>query len=265
MGNKIYLKSTFGYREDTLKNWQSENPVLERGEISFVRDGENGKFVKIGDGHRSWNQLDFATLPKGEKGDKGDRGTDAVTDQAYNPTSPNAQSGIAIAGALANLSSGSSDFEQIGEIVLTEPVNSVLFTEFDTPLNEYKQIFMITSFNVDKSISAAFRVTSGGRYFMWSTLSITDNNLNRPLGFWHLIEKCASIDDNFVYKSTYPKSALLNMSGAIGDFSSQGLSDNNREVKSDLTFSDTVNEYKFTAPSDVNFVAGSRLVLFGRK
>ncbi len=76
MANKIYLNSTFGYREDTLKNWQTANPVLEKGEISFVRDGYNGKFVKIGDGHTKWNDLLFAPLPKGEKGDKGEKGID---------------------------------------------------------------------------------------------------------------------------------------------------------------------------------------------
>lgn len=118
MANKIYLNSTFGYREDTLKNWQTANPVLEKGELSFVRDGFDGKFVKIGDGHTKWNDLSFAPLPKGEKGEKGKPGGDYVLteadkteiadkaktfiDQAYNPESQNAQSGIAVAEALAD-------------------------------------------------------------------------------------------------------------------------------------------------------------------
>lgn len=38
---------------------------------------------------------------KGEKGDKGDPGEDAVTDQTYDPTSQNAQSGVAVAEAVA--------------------------------------------------------------------------------------------------------------------------------------------------------------------
>lgn len=38
---------------------------------------------------------------KGDKGDKGDKGADAVTDQKYSPKSPNAQSGIAVAEAVA--------------------------------------------------------------------------------------------------------------------------------------------------------------------
>lgn len=134
MVNKIYLNSTFAYREDSLKNWQTANPVLERGEISFVRDGYDGKFIKIGDGHTAWNALPYAPLPKGEKGDKGDKGEQGLKgdngtngkdgvngkdgedyiltqedkeeianmakptiDKTYSPDSENPQSGIAVA------------------------------------------------------------------------------------------------------------------------------------------------------------------------
>lgn len=146
MANKIYLNSTFGYREDTLKNWQTANPVLEKGEISFVRDGENGRFVKIGDGHTAWNSLPFAPLPKGEKGDQGPAGergkegadyvlTEAdkleiadmakpVADQTYNPESNNAQSGTAVAEAVSPAIP--NDFEVIAEGELTESVNTIL-------------------------------------------------------------------------------------------------------------------------------------------
>ena len=88
MADKIYLNSRFGYREDTLANWTKFNPLLERGEISIVRDGADGKFVKIGDGSTLWNALPYAPLPKGEKGaqgeagpkgDKGDKGNTGAT------------------------------------------------------------------------------------------------------------------------------------------------------------------------------------------
>ena len=71
MAGKIYLDASFGYREDILENWEKSNPLLERGEISFVRDGADGKFVKIGDGSTLWNELPYAPLPKGEKGERG--------------------------------------------------------------------------------------------------------------------------------------------------------------------------------------------------
>lgn len=88
MADKIYLSSVFAYREDTLANWTKFNPLLERGEISFVRDGVDGKFVKIGDGSTLWKALPYAPIPKGEKGatgdtgpkgDKGDRGNTGAT------------------------------------------------------------------------------------------------------------------------------------------------------------------------------------------
>ena len=77
MAEKIYLKSVFAYREDTLKNWQEEIPVLHRGEPAVVRDGENGHWLKIGDGTTPFSALPWKVGPKGErglKGDKGDRG-----------------------------------------------------------------------------------------------------------------------------------------------------------------------------------------------
>lgn len=88
MADKIYLNSRFSYREDTLANWQEADPILERGEIAFVRDGSDGEFVKIGDGSTPWTLLPYAPLPKGEKGaqgetgpkgDKGDRGSTGAT------------------------------------------------------------------------------------------------------------------------------------------------------------------------------------------
>lgn len=46
---------------------------------------------------------------QGEKGDKGDKGADAVTDQKYSPTSPNAQSGIAVAEAVKSVLGGEAN------------------------------------------------------------------------------------------------------------------------------------------------------------
>jgi hypothetical protein len=77
MADKIYLKSVFAYREDTLANWEEKNPVLHRGEPAIVRDGLDGKWLKIGDGVTPFKSLPWKTGPKGDrgfKGDKGDRG-----------------------------------------------------------------------------------------------------------------------------------------------------------------------------------------------
>lgn len=75
MPYKIRLNGRYGFREDTLENWRAENPVLEKGEPSIVRDpAEPSEWLKIGDGITPWNDLSYKTGPKGDKGDKGDTG-----------------------------------------------------------------------------------------------------------------------------------------------------------------------------------------------
>lgn len=48
-------------RRDTSTNWQSINPVLLAGEIGIVTDSTPKK-IKIGDGSKVWNSLDYAIL-----------------------------------------------------------------------------------------------------------------------------------------------------------------------------------------------------------
>ncbi len=108
-------KARFKPRSDTAANWKTKNPVLLAGEPGVVIDGTETEKIKFGDGVTPWNDLGWWKGPKGvkgdigpqgiqgEKGDKGDTGEpgkDAVTDQTYNPTSENAQSGKAVAEAV---------------------------------------------------------------------------------------------------------------------------------------------------------------------
>ena len=74
MSDKIYLNARFGFRHDTLSNWQSENPVLLKGEISIVSDAENENWLKIGDGATAWNDLPYKVGPSGEQGIQGEKG-----------------------------------------------------------------------------------------------------------------------------------------------------------------------------------------------
>ena len=67
--SKIYLNGQIAYREDILSNWEAENPVLERGEPAIIRDGINGRWLKIGDGVTVFNDLPYKLGPKGDKGD----------------------------------------------------------------------------------------------------------------------------------------------------------------------------------------------------
>lgn len=72
--NKIYLNGQIAYREDILSNWEAKNPVLERGEPAIIRDGINGRWLKIGDGVTAFNDLPYKLGPKGDKGDQGEQG-----------------------------------------------------------------------------------------------------------------------------------------------------------------------------------------------
>ena len=92
MANKIYIDGTIAYRQDSLENWQTKNPVLEAGEPAIVSDATDGNWLKIGDGQTPWNDLPYKKFT--------DAGNTVTADQSYNPKSENAQSGIAVEQAL---------------------------------------------------------------------------------------------------------------------------------------------------------------------
>ena len=59
MALKIYSKARFGIRADSLENWQTQNPILAKGEPSLVLNATDGNFLKFGDGETDWNNLPF--------------------------------------------------------------------------------------------------------------------------------------------------------------------------------------------------------------
>ena len=79
----IRVKSAFILRRDTAANWNTKNPILREGEEGYETD--TGK-RKVGDGTTEWNNLKY---------DSG------IVDQTYTPDSNNAQSGKAVAEAIA--------------------------------------------------------------------------------------------------------------------------------------------------------------------
>lgn len=48
------------HKYDTFENWQQNDPVLYKGEIGIVSDGDYAGMHKIGDGTTSWKNLTFA-------------------------------------------------------------------------------------------------------------------------------------------------------------------------------------------------------------
>ena len=77
----IRVKSANILRRDTAENWTKENPVLRQGEEGYETD--TGR-RKVGDGASAWNNLSY------------------TVDRSYNPYSSNAQSGNAVAEAIAS-------------------------------------------------------------------------------------------------------------------------------------------------------------------
>ena len=172
---KIYLDSVLAYREDALANWEYSNPVLEKGEVSIVRDGNDGNWLKIGDGVTAWNDLPYKKGPQGEQGiqgkqgERGSPGKDGQdyiltiddkeeiakmakgnVDQTYNPESENAQSGKAVAEALADFSGGSSGtWETVADITIPEGFSSYNYTITETT---YPDMTRITDFYIEISV-----------------------------------------------------------------------------------------------------------------
>lgn len=152
MSTKIYANARFGLREDTLENWVTNNPVLEKGEPAVISDSEDSRWLKIGDG-----KTDFNSLPWKFAG-----GT--VADKEYDPTSENAQSGIAVAQAVANISGGADVWEMVESFTVDE--EAVIKRTYT---DHYKKIVVIVS-NVELKVPR-FRLT-GGAYF-WEFNSYT--------------------------------------------------------------------------------------------
>ena len=73
--------------------------------------------------------------PQGEKGDKGDAGKDAVTDQTYNAESENAQSGKAVAEAIANTAVLKTQLAFTAQARKVPQYNDGRRIQTDTPVN----------------------------------------------------------------------------------------------------------------------------------
>lgn len=92
----IRVKSANLLRRDAAASWTAVNPVLRAGEEGYETD--TGK-RKVGDGTSAWNELPY------------------TVDQAYDPTSENAQSGKAVAEAINNTAATKEYVDaKIGEI-----------------------------------------------------------------------------------------------------------------------------------------------------
>lgn len=76
---KLYVAARFAFWEETIEWWEENNPVLEDGEPSFVRNPRvEGEWFKTGDGVTPWVDLPWKKGPEGKRGEKGEPGGSAV-------------------------------------------------------------------------------------------------------------------------------------------------------------------------------------------
>lgn len=192
--------------------------------------------------------------------------SDKIVDQSYNPTSVNAQSGKAVAEAIASIS---NDFVLIGDATLVEPAAIFKFSSDlnGNPLSQYKDFFLYFYGSTALGTSNrafAVRANAGATYFMWRQIGSVA--ADRLFGFWHSIEEIYNADDLTIWKSNYSATALLNV---LENGAAQGLSDNNVSVSSDFSVSlkkDKITSIDFFLPgtSGDTYTVGSRCMLFGR-
>ena len=78
---KLYVAARFAFWEETIEWWEENNPILEDGEPSFVRNPRvESEWFKTGDGVTPWVDLPWKKGPEGKqgiqgvKGDKGEQG-----------------------------------------------------------------------------------------------------------------------------------------------------------------------------------------------
>ena len=207
---------------------------------------------------------------------KGEKGDDAVTDQSYNPESPNAQSGIAVAEALANVGGGLKEYELLSDTTITEDVASVKWTTADNgePISNYKDFFIYFLGKFTAEETTGLRCRSEGQYFLWANFA----KKTSVRGFWISIEQIFSTDEidsapnattrdgTAIFISKYPKNFLL-VEGEM--LNTQGLSDNNQDLRCDTSIMGTTDlplkELEIFQGGTAVFASGSRFLLLGRK
>ena len=198
-------------------------------------------------------------------------------EQTYNPESTNAQSGIAVAEALANVGGGLKEYELLSDTTITEDVASVKWTTADNgePISNYKDFFIYFLGKFTAEETKALWCRNGARYFMWKTFT----KKTSVRAFWISIEQIFSTDeiDSFpntssingtaIFISKYPKEWLSNVTE--GQLNSQGLSDNNQDLRCDTTIAGRtdlpIKELEIGQVGDAMFASGSRFLLLGRK
>ena len=162
------------------------------------------------------------------------------------------------------LDSPLAGYEVLADITLAEDVNILEIPE--ETVAGYKDLFLLASLQTvgtsgDNQI--AIQSVKGVLYFIYSSYT---NKIDTHYGFWHLIETVGTVDNQYIYKSTFPKKLLANTSGNLGTFTWQGLNTNISEIMHDMTINKkAITYYRVVILGGNTFAAGSRFVLYGKR
>ena len=106
----------------------------------------------------------------GKDGKDGANGKDAITDQTYSPTSENAQSGKAVAEALATIGGGGTKLLKLIKTITIEEDITDVNVNFDKGL---KEIVVIMNVAFDEDVTKAICCRSDGGQWYWFYDTIT--------------------------------------------------------------------------------------------
>ena len=62
----LRMKARMAYINKPREYWETQNPILEDGEMGFVSDVNDNEWCKIGNGVTAWNDLPWKKGPKGD-------------------------------------------------------------------------------------------------------------------------------------------------------------------------------------------------------
>ena len=169
------------------------------------------------------------TGEKGDKGDKGDPGEDAVTDQTYDPTSENAQSGKAVAEAISTKQDLFCSVERVNDswyrLSLPSGASAIGFTgDFEVAMDSTPKAQALV--NVAYVSSALIQKENKSNKVTSLSSSSTNNQYPsaKCIYDWtaNFITKSVNDLTNYYLKSdTYTKTEVNSLIGAISTVSFQ--------------------------------------------
>ncbi len=233
--------------------------------------GDKGEKGEKGDtGERGPQGEQGIEGPKGDKGDtgsqgpQGEQGPSVEIDAEMSDASENPVQNKAVKSYV----DGKMKYRIINDITITEDI-SAFSTSQDDNGNAFdlQKFFFLFIGKFDEALSdkpLSLSVKKGTQYLMYSSFTIA---VDRECAFWLEADNFLRTDSIAGIKSTYSNNFLKQFSNGI----SQGLSDNNTAVNSDVSLVSVtslspapINELRFSVHDQtIKMKKGSRFILLG--